>query len=228
MMLINTFHNANYHIQNTPRCVAATPSLGNSVDKPSTHGASSVMNSIEEWKSIPGYEGLYEVSSFGRIKSLPKQCGFNYLKERIMKPFVSNSGYPTVIIRKHGQYKHLMIHRAVAIAFIANPEKKDFVNHINGNKTDNSVENLEWVTRKENVAHAYDTGLMTIETLSKKGGEHGNAKKIGQYSLDGTFIKQWNCVSDAAKSLAKFHGRIASCARGEFKSAYGYKWKYVD
>lgn len=116
----------------------------------------------EIWKSVVGYEGLYEVSSLGNLKSLDRVKGMygqlkNY-KGRDLKPN-SNKGYLKQILHKDGERKYAQVHRLVAIAFLPNPENKQEVNHKNGIKTDNRVDNLEWVTTSENQKHAYISGL---------------------------------------------------------------------
>lgn len=117
---------------------------------------------IEEiWKDIEGYEGLYLISNFGRVKSLPKHCGSGKgytTKEIILKPHL-RLGYIAYTLYKNDIPKVINAHRLVAIAFIPNQENKPQVNHINGIKTDNSIKNLEWVTNSENIKHAYDNGL---------------------------------------------------------------------
>lgn len=122
----------------------------------------------EVWKPIDGYEGIYEVSSFGRIKSLERiiknsgtRSGYSKLKERILTPRVNKKrhGYYEISLKKNGMEKRYKVHRLVAMAFIPNPEGKPEVNHIDGNKSNNSILNLEWVTSKENKQHAWQTGL---------------------------------------------------------------------
>lgn len=114
---------------------------------------------MEIWKDIKGYEGLYQVSNLGRIKSLGRtqRCQGNkqeYRKERIMKQHL-RGGYYQVSLCKNSKHKHFGVHRLVALVFLDNPEAKEEVNHKNGIKTDNRVDNLEWVTRSENAIHAY-------------------------------------------------------------------------
>jgi hypothetical protein len=130
---------------------------------------------MEIWKSIEGFEGRYEVSNHGRVKSLPrthpKRRGL--IKERIIK-FSFTGGrkgrkYPTVHITNRPLVKHLMIHRLVAMTFIPNPENKREVNHKDGDKLNNHVDNLEWCTRKENIRHSLDSGLLMTN------GAHFNA-----------------------------------------------------
>lgn len=119
---------------------------------------------IEEWRDIQGYEGLYQVSNLGRVKSLERKVkgGWNNTRtvgERILKPCVNVEGYPKVSLCKEGAIRRFPIHRIVAQAFIPNPDGKPEINHIDGCKENNSVSNLEWVTRSENELHAWRTGL---------------------------------------------------------------------
>lgn len=107
----------------------------------------------EMWKPIEGYEGIYEVSASGRVRNV-KKAG------RMMTGSTVTHGYKAVTLHKNGCGKMMLVHRIVAEHFIPNPENKPQVNHINGNKADNRVENLEWATAQENLTHAMRTGLI--------------------------------------------------------------------
>ena len=117
----------------------------------------------EIWKPIKGYEGLYEISSLGRVKSLERYVANNggkyLIKERILKPTKNQYGYLYVVISKNNINKHKLIHRLVAETFISNKHSKRTINHINGIKTDNTLENLEWCTHKHNNREARRLGL---------------------------------------------------------------------
>lgn len=114
----------------------------------------------EVWKPVPKYESWYEVSNLGRVKrKFSIDNGGRRLKERILKGARQNNGYVYVSLCGATGVKQMRVHRIVAEVFIPNPEEKPFVNHINGNKEDNRVDNLEWVTGSENMRHAYVTGL---------------------------------------------------------------------
>lgn len=121
----------------------------------------------EQWKAIADSNGEYYISDNGRVKSYKRS------KERILKPTLTSHGYAAVKICANGKHKTHKIHRLVSLAFIPNPEQKGDVNHKDGNKANNHVDNLEWNTRKENVHHAWQTGLCeskrwaTIEIKSK-------------------------------------------------------------
>lgn len=111
---------------------------------------------METWINISGFEGLYQVSNFGKIR--------RFSDGKILKQSIGTSGYYKIALWKNGRYRHFLVHRIIAIHFIQNPQNKKFVNHKDGNKLNNSIDNLEWMTRKENHSHAAKSGLMSHGT----------------------------------------------------------------
>ena len=175
----------------------------------------------ESYKDIAGYEGKYMISNLGNVKSLNYQ---NTKKERVLCPVKHHLGYMLVHL---GKNKIKMVHTLVAEAFIPNPEGKKFVNHIDGNKQNNVVTNLEWVTSKENMNHAIRTGLRNPHKNNHPFGKDViNSKVVLQYSKDGSLIRKWECISDAARSIGCNHCSIINNAMGRKKSSHGFIWKY--
>lgn len=120
---------------------------------------------LEIWKDIKGYEGLYQISNFGRIKSLPKKringTNFYIQKEKILKPQLKTKRYLGINLTKNKMHKNFLVHRLVAEAFIDNPYDLPQVNHKDCNKLNNNINNLEWCTQEENLNHALRNGLLT-------------------------------------------------------------------
>lgn len=171
----------------------------------------------EVWKDIPDYEGLYQASSLGKIKSL----NFNGTgKEKIMKPRTGNRYY-MIALWKNGVRKDFLLHRIIAKTFIPNVDNKPYVNHKDENCFNNSIDNLMWCTHKEN---------MNWGTRNKRISKHnGKIKKVNQYDLQDNFIKQWRCINDFFKeNNMKLGTCITECCKGRKKTAYGYRWKYAD
>lgn len=170
----------------------------------------------EMWKDIKNYKGLYQVSNLGNIRS-------NINKPKILIPQISNAGYFRIIIRN----KHYSVHRLVAQTFIPNPENKPQVNHIDGNKLNNNVNNLEWATASENQKHNYIFLNFKPPMLGKKGSNHIASKHIIQYDKNGKFIKEWDSLIEASKYLSICASCITNCAKGRRKTAGGYIWEYT-
>lgn len=127
----------------------------------------------EEWKEIKNYEGYYQISNFGRVKSLDRivsGCDGKSIphKGRILKPLDDGRGYHHIFLNKNGKYKVCKIHRLVGEYFIDNPFNKPYINHIDGIKTNNHQDNLEWVTASENQLHAIKTKLRNIRKPIKR------------------------------------------------------------
>jgi hypothetical protein len=167
---------------------------------------------LEIWRDIKNYEGIYEVSNLGRIKSISRN---GTIKEnRILKPN-KVMGYSQVGLQKYGTRKYKKIHRLVAEAFIPNPENKKEVNHKDGNKTNNCVDNLEWVTTSENQLHSY------YELKN-------NIKSVIQLSLNNEIIKEWESIAKVEQELKISNADICKCCKGKRKTAGGYKWRYKE
>ena len=172
------------------------------------------------------YRGLYQISSFGRVKSLGNHNGHNS-KERIRKGHKSNKGYIKVeLSNKDFKRKSFAVHRLVAFMFL----KETYfdgaeVNHKDENKENNNVDNLEWCTTKYNCNY----GTRNERRSEKiKGDKHYASRKVIQYDKDMNLIKIWNCILDIERELEIFQSNITKCCLGERKSAGGFKWKYFE
>lgn len=187
----------------------------------------------EIWKDIPGYEGYYQASNLGLIRSIDRTIKTKYnklvpLKGKILKQHIDACGYSYVSMYKNNKHSTLAVHRLVAMAFIPNPENKSDVNHKNCIKTCNVVNNLEWMTRSQNVKHAFDNGLGTKYWEGKFGKHHHSSKKINQLDLNGNFIKSWDGITEASRHLPVTRKGISNALTGKSKTSAGYKWEYAD
>lgn len=187
------------------------------------------MTEKEIWKSIPGWEGLYVVSNLARVKRLPytKGKGKHVYSETILKPYKNNSGYYMVALFTNNKRKNMLLHRAVAMAFIPNPNNLPFVNHKDSNRLNCIVENLEWCNRSYNTKYSYDNNNRRAMMNWRKGASNANAKPIIQLSKESKFIKRFGCIMDAERETGILNSSIVSCLKGHQKTAGGYKWEYV-
>jgi len=179
------------------------------------------------WESIKGFEGLYEISDQGRVKSLGKgkSTNPNNCIARGLKLKTTTNGYINCKLLNKGKAHHLLVHRLVALHFIDNPDKKKEVNHKDGDKTNNCIENLEWVTSSENQKHAYLLGLQKI----RSGANSPFSKPIEQRTTTGDLVKIWGSIKEACRELGFNSVGIIGCCKKKkkYKTAYGYKWNYV-
>ena len=166
----------------------------------------------EIWKDIPNYEGYYQVSNLGRVKSTPHS---KYKKSKILKNIPRN-GYLSVILCDEKSKKNVFVHRLVAQCFVPNPENKPIVNHIDGNKSNPCAYNLEWCTYKENTQHAIMNGLM----FNCK----SHYQVIYQFDQNGIIVNAWDSVKSASENLNISQRGIYNCVLGYIKTYKGYIW----
>lgn len=180
-------------------------------------------NIQENWRPVKGYEGIYEISDFGRVKRLPLNVKYSsgiivFTKGGVMKNTLGNHGYLYVTFSKGDKRKVGLIHRLVCEAFLTNDRNVGYVNHKNGVKIDNRLENLEWCTCSENHLHAFKIGLRTNRDMRK--GKHPRAKKI----IDNETGVVYDCITSAAEDLGVIRRTLSKrITRGSKRFVY-----YVD
>ena len=173
----------------------------------------------EIWKDIVGYEN-YQISNLGNVKSL------NYSrtgKEKILRPGLSSDGYYHVFLCKNGEMRDFNVHRLVALSFIPNPDNKECVDHINGIRNDNRVENLRWCTNKENQN-------FPLAKKNKSKSQINNPKKSKAIlqidKVTGEVINEFPSAMEACRQLGIDQGSISHCCNGKYKTSGNYIWRY--
>lgn len=170
----------------------------------------------EIWEPIPGYKRVYDISSRGRIRAYPRM-GSRTSKIRMMKLSDDKDGYKKIGLTIKGSKKRFFVHRLVAEVFIPNPDNKPQVNHINGDKADNRVENLEWVTQSENSLHSF-------RILGRKPNRY--CKRVRCVELEQCF----ESIKEASAKTGAGASEIAKVAKGKprRKTAGGFHWEYIE
>lgn len=177
----------------------------------------------ETWKDIVGYENKYQVSNLGRIKTIPhyvsNHTGQILLKEHISKGYKTKKGYLCIELKG----KSLRVHRLVATAFLPKVKGKNQVNHIDGNKQNNRIDNLEWCDNRENQKHAYKIGLQhRRENAGRK------KKKVGKYNLKNELIQTYESISQATKeNKIKGNSSVRNAILRNTK-LYNYYWRFIN
>lgn len=197
----------------------------------------------EEWRPVKGYEGLYEVSSFGRVRSVDRNVRYvngniHHRKGKFLSQYIRPDGYVQIEISKDNNKRQVTAHRLVAEAFIPNPDNLPQVNHRNEDKTANYPDNMEWCNSK------YNNNFGTKpQRISKKlsGRNHTNVsilkmretkrskmKPVLQYTLDGEFVAEYESQRAAQRQTGTNESHIGRCCRGECNYAGGFIWRYKD
>lgn len=187
----------------------------------------------EEWRDIVGWEGFYKVSNLGRVKSEPRVVEFRdgrkrFYRGKLIRDKRVGTGYRCVSLFRNCFNEDMYVHRLVATVFLDNPNNLCDINHVDGCKANNVVENLEWCSRSENIKHAYDIGLR--KTHIDKAVE-SRSKAVLQFKEDGTFVAEYPSATDAAKINSCAQSAISHYCRGgnKHKKVYkGFIWKYKE
>lgn len=167
----------------------------------------------EIWKDVDGYFGFYQISNFGRLKSLYKK------EEIIIKPHIYKNGYCRVRLwdREKRKFKDTYIHRLVANAFLENPKNLPEINHKDENKQNNNINNLEWCDRKYNCNY----GNIKEKLANNK------EKKVAQYTMSGEYIATYKSIKQVHRLYGYDCSAIARCCKGKQTKGYGYIWKFA-
>lgn len=190
---------------------------------------------MEEWKTIEGYSN-FQISNKGRLKSIAKTVDVGWgrkqsYEEKIIIGFRSSNGYLMVRIQEKKKANTFTIHSLVAKAFLGDRPKGFIVNHIDANKLNNNVENLEWTTYSGNIRHAYKLNMRHAPNEGKYDDKHPRAKAVLQFDLSGELVRRWNSQSEAARQLNTKQNKIHYACNGLGASNYqaiGFIWKYAS
>ena len=166
----------------------------------------------ESWKDVAGYEGLYQVSDQGNVRSRRRHGSSG----GILKPGRDGHGYLRVVLYREGEWKPILIHRLVAQAFIPNPSNFPVINHKDENPANNAVDNLEWCTHRYNMNYGTCIARMAAKHL----------KVVLQYDKFGNLVKEWASASEVERQTGFAQSNISDCCLGKRKSAYGYVWRF--
>ena len=187
-----------------------------------------LLSTRPKWKDIVGYENEYQINQFGEIRTLkdsPKLKKYDVLKPQISK----RNGYVYQMLYKNGKEKLLRVHRLVAMAFLPNSNNLPQVNHKDGNKQNNSVDNLEWCEQSDNMKHAYKNGLQIPSENQRKAIINTNKlkqKKVCQIK-DGEVINTFSGISEASRQTKISISCISRCCNLKRKSTNGYEWRFL-
>jgi hypothetical protein len=179
----------------------------------------------ELWKPVKGYESAYEVSNYGRVRSMDRvDSAGRHLSGVILNQSMKREGYLKVALCREGVAKTLTVHRLVAEVFLQNTDNKPQVNHLNGIKTDNRAVNLEWATKSENLKHKYRVLDFESPMTGKFYGSNPNSKGVRQYSLDGDYIAEYSSMKEAAEAVGCKPNGVSRACSGELRQSGGFRW----
>lgn len=174
------------------------------------------MNEI--WKPVPEFEGRYEVSTEGRVRSWVNNYGNRRNEPKILNPRNDRDGYSKVALCNKGKMNNFLVHRLVAMTFIQNPLNLPCINHKDEDKTNNRIDNLEWCDRKYNNNYGSRN-----ERISKV-----NSRSVLQYDRFGNLVKEWSSTIEVSRQTGWCHGNISKCCNGKYNTAYGFVWRYKE
>ena len=192
----------------------------------------------EIWKPIKGYEGYYEASNMGQIRSVDRIIlstanilhteHYQLRRGRVLKQGNGRAGYKLAVLQKDGKKKTFYVHRIIAMAFVENPYNKPCIDHINGNHTDNRAENLRWCTQKENINNP-NTIHKNLDVLRYNASNNCSPKTILQLDKESLeVIREIPPKSSFLKEVGYVRAYITSACRNRKKNAYGYKWAFKE
>ena len=191
---------------------------------------------MEIWKEVKGYEGLYQVSNLGNIRSLERITIFEsenqhkkykanrHIKCKMKKPTVNKCGYYKTVLYKNGKKINVLVHRLVAEAFLPNLNNKPTINHIDGNKLNNKLDNLEWATYPEQQLHV--NHILGKKSIISKQCREKSAEQLRK-KVKRSDGKIYNSIREASKDSNAHSGNIVRCCKGILNKTGGYSWEYV-
>lgn len=191
---------------------------------------------MEEWRDINGYEGIYQISSYGRVKSIDRVLSNGKKRKSKFLYIHKINGYPTVSLCKDYKQRNYKIHRLVAQAFIPNIENKPCIDHINCIRDDNRVENLRWVTHKENMNNPVSTAKLSSarkkyylnEDNLRRNRQQKHNKAVVQLSIEGEVVGEYQSIRDAQRQTGIGVSSIFNCIKQYTHTAGGFKWQYKE